>query len=231
MRCAVKYFLLTLLMLALGAQPLRADEPESYKFDFGAGVGMSGYLGDANQSNMLKHIGFDGNVSFRWLANNRFAVRGMLNVLTLSGNTADFDNVLPGGVNYSFKSTVFDLGARAEFNFFPFGIGETYKKLRRWTPYLALGLGCAVASSGGSTSAALSLPMGVGVKFKVRPRFNMAVEFDMTKVFGDHVDGSELSDLYTIKSSFLKNTDWFSTFGISFSYEFGPRCVVCHRID
>lgn len=214
-----------------GAAMLHAEEAESYKFDIGAGVGMSGYLGDANESNLFHKPGFDGNVSFRWLASNRFALRTMLNVATLSGNTADFENALPGGAQYEFTSTVFDLGARAEFNFLPFGMGETYKQLRRWTPYLAVGVGCALASSDGNSAVAFSLPMAVGVKFKVRPRFNLALEFSMTKVFGDKVDGRDLNDLYTIKSSFLKNTDWFSTLGISFSYEFGPRCVVCHRID
>lgn len=228
---AAKILLIATVAALAAALPARSEEPESYKFDIGAGIGMSGYLGDANESSLFHKPGFTGNVSFRWLASNRFAVRGILSAATLSGNTADFDNALPGGVNYSFTSTVFDLGARAEFNFLPYGIGETYKRLRRWTPYLAVGLGAALASAEGSTSVAMSLPMAFGVKFKVRPRFNLAVEFAMTKVFGDHVDGAQLSDLYTIKSSFLKNTDWFSTLGISFSYEFGPRCVVCHRID
>ena len=41
----------------------------------------------------------------------------------------------------------------------------------------------------------------------------------------------ELTDLYQIKSSFLKNTDWYSTLTFSISYEFGRRCVTCHRID
>ena len=53
----------------------------------------------------------------------------------------------------------------------------------------------------------------------------------MTKVFGDNVDSRELTDLYQIKSSFLKNTDWYSTLMFSVSYEFGERCVTCHRID
>ena len=53
----------------------------------------------------------------------------------------------------------------------------------------------------------------------------------MTKVFGDKVDGKYLTDLYGIKSSFLKNTDWYSTLTVGISYEFGPRCATCHRID
>ena len=77
----------------------------------------------------------------------------------------------------------------------------------------------------------MRMPMGFGVKFKARPRLNLGLEFTMTKVFGDNVDSRELTDLYQIKSSFLKNTDWYSTLTFSISYEFGRRCVTCHRID
>ena len=52
----------------------------------------------------------------------------------------------------------------------------------------------------------------------------------MTKVFSDHVDGA-LADLQTIKSSFLKNTDWYSNISISLTYEFGKRCATCHYVD
>ncbi len=53
----------------------------------------------------------------------------------------------------------------------------------------------------------------------------------MPMVCGDMGDGPGLSDPYLIKSSFLKNTDWYSALTFSVSYEFGKRCVACHRID
>jgi hypothetical protein len=53
----------------------------------------------------------------------------------------------------------------------------------------------------------------------------------MTKVFNDHVDGKELSDLTTIKSSFVKNNDWYSRFAVSLTYEFGKRCETCHYVE
>lgn len=204
---------------------------ETYKFDIGAGIGMSGYLGDANESNMFAHPGVGLNASFRYLVNTRWAFRGLLTAASLSGTTADMDNVLPEGKVYDFKSWVYDLGARAEFNFFNYGIGESYKQLSRISPYLSLGLGVAMSRTGGDNFVAMTLPMGFGVKFKLRPRVNLGMEFTMTKVFGDHLDSSELKDLYKIKSSFLKNTDWYSTLAVSISYEFGERCVTCHRID
>ncbi len=206
-------------------------QPEEYKFDLGAGLGLSGYLGDANDSKLFSHPGVGGNVSFRYLINTRFAIRGLLNVASLSGSTADMENVIPSPEPIDFKATAYDLQARGEFNFFNYGIGETYKRLTRISPYLALGLGVSLAGVAGDTHVAMTLPMAFGVKYKVKPRLNLALEFSMTKVFGDKVDGPGLSDPYLIKSSFIKNTDWYSMLTFSVSYEFGRRCVACHRID
>lgn len=215
-------------LVALAAPRLQAQE-ETYRFDVGAQVGMAGYLGDAS-SNIFGHPGFSGGVSWRYLPDARWAVRALLNVMSLSGDTADMDDVLPGQAQYSFKSTAYDLGGRVEFNFFSYGIGESYKKLRRWSPYLTVGLGVTLATCGGENAFGVNIPMGAGIKYKLRERWNLGLEFTMTKVFSDHVDG-ELSDLYQIKSSFIKNTDWYSNISVSVTYEFGKRCSTCHYVD
>lgn len=215
--------------MAFGAVTLKAQETP-YKFDIGFSAGMSGYAGEAS-SNVFSHPGFAAEASFRYLPTSRWAVKGALGVSTVSGNTADMDNVLPGGAQYSFNSTVADLGARVEFNFFSYGIGETYKRMRRWSPYLTLGLGVTMASCDGNTAFGPNIPMGAGIKFKLKERLNLNVEFVMTKVFNDHIDGKDLSDLATIKSSFLKNNDWYSHFSVGISYEFGKRCETCHYVD
>lgn len=203
----------------------------TYKFDIGAQLGMSGYIGEANGSNIFKHPGFDGELSFRYIGNTRWAIRGIFSTFGLSGNTADVDNYLPGGAEYSFSSQVFDLGARGEFNFFPYGIGETYKKLRRWTPYITVGIGLALARTGGRSFAAPTIPMGFGFKYKLAERWNLGLEFTMTKAFNDHFDSSELADLNQIKVDFYKNTDWYSRITLGISYEFGRRCETCHYVD
>lgn len=220
-----------ILIAALAGASRAGAQTAPYKFDIGAQVGMSGYLGDANTSNLMKHPGFDGEASFRYIANARMAVRGVFAVLGLSGNTADMADILPDQAQYSFTSTVYDLGARFEFNFLPYGIGETYKKLKRITPYLTLGVGVCMSSSGGETSLAPTIPMGVGVKFKMSERWNLGAEFTMTKAFGDKLDGPVLNDLNGIKTAFYRNTDWFSRITIGISYEFGKRCETCHYVD
>lgn len=207
-------------------------ETDSYKFDVGVGLGMSGYLGDANQSFVFAHPGFAATLSGRYLfPDNRWTLRTVFTTASLKGSTSDLAGVIPPGAPIDFKSQIYDLGVRGEANFFPYGFGETYKRLKRWTPYLALGIGVTLASCEGSTFTAVSIPMAVGVKYKLRPRLNLALEWCMTRTTGDHIDGPNLSDLYQIKSEFLKNCDWHSSLTVTLTYEFGKRCVTCHRVD
>ncbi len=220
-----------LITIILCASAIYAEAQESlYKFDFGASLGMSGYLGDANTSSIFKHPGFTADINSRYVMNTRWAFSAMLGVQSLSGNSADMENVLPGNATYSFKATTFDLGVKAEFNFFAYGIGETYKRLSRISPYLTLGVGMSVSSCDG-TFVAPTIPMGFGVKYKLNPRLNLNAEFSMTKVIGDKVDGPILNDLTGIKTSFIKNTDWYSRLTIGITYEFGERCETCHYVD
>ena len=202
-----------------------------YKFDIGAQLGMSGYIGDANRSNPFAHPGFDGEISMRYLPDTRWALRAVLSTFSLSGDTRDMSDVLPSGAAYSFSAQAYELSVRGEFNFLPYGIGETYKRLRRWSPYLTVGVGAALSASGGSTTVVPTVPMGAGIKCKATPRLNLGLEFTMTKAFGDHIDGAELADLNGIKTAFYKNTDWYSRLTIGVSYEFGPRCETCHYVE
>lgn len=224
--------ILTVIMLSLTALTghVSAQQIAPYKFDFGGGLGMSGYLGDAS-TNIFGHPGFTADLGARYILDTRWAFRASLSTTGLSGDTSDLTDVLPDGAHYSFTSQVWDLSVRGEFNFFGYGIGETYKRLRRWTPYLALGIGVSMATSGGNTAVAPSLPIAFGIKFKLKERINLHAEFSMTKVFSDHVDGRDLADLNQIKTDFYKNTDWFSRFTVGISYEFGKRCETCHYVD
>lgn len=224
------YIIALVAVTVMAALPLRAQD-ETYKFDIGGGLGLGAYMGDANESNPFHRPGLTVQAGMRYQIDARWALRGVFTTSHVSGDTSDFDNALPGGEQYEFASQTYDLGVRGEFNFFSYGIGETYKRLRRWSPYLSVGIGCTLASCSGATSVAVSLPMAFGIKYKIKPRLNLTAEFCMTKVLGDKVDGQNLKDLYQIKSSFIKNTDWLSGLVVSVTYEFGKRCETCHYVD
>lgn len=223
-----RHIIVALLLLPVLAFLPKAHAQEDYRFDIGAGIGMTGYLGDANTANLWRNPGFDGELLFRYIVNPRWGLKTNFYVGTLRGNTEQMTNVMPGGENYKFSTTVFELGELAEFNFFNYGIGETYRKLKRFTPYIAAGLGFNYWSVQGTSGFAFNIPMGLGVKYKVSERVNLGLEFLMKKVFTDKLDGPQLDDPYQIKSSFIKNTDWYSTLTFTVTYEFSKRCAVCH---
>lgn len=229
---SIPRFWCTVLVVALAfiARPL-CHAQEDYRFDFGGGVGMTGYLGDANTANLLQNPGWDAELFFRYIFNPRIAIKSNLYVGGLRGNSEQMTNVFPDGQNFKFSTTFYELGELFEFNFFEYGIGETYRKLKRVTPYITAGLSLTMWSVDKSFFAGFTIPMGIGVKYKANERLNLGLEFLMKKVFSDRLDGVALEDPYTIKSSFAKNTDWYSTLTLTISYDFSKRCAQCNYKD
>lgn len=219
--------ILTAIMLLVGMAAVAVAQ--DYRYEIGGGLGASGYLGDVNKGNVLKNQGLAGGLVFRYLPSTRWAVKAHLDVSNLSGNSAENNMAFPEGMAYSFSSTVCGVGGQIEFNFLNYGIGATYLKLKRITPYLTIGLGAELAFAEGQTGFAMNIPMGMGVKYKVKERLNIGFELTMRKSLGDKVDG--LSDLNGIKHSFAKNTDWYSVAMFTVSYEFGKRCKTCHYVE
>ncbi len=215
---------LAILLLAPGKAAAQTD----YRFDIGGGLGMSGYLGDANTSSLLSSPGWDAELFLRYIANPRLALKTNLYVGGLRGNSANMTNVLPDNATYKFSTTFYEIGEMGEFNFFNYGIGERYRKLKRVTPYITAGLGLMFWSVDGKAGCTLDIPMGIGVKYKLNKRVNLGAEFLMKKTLSDKIDGENLKDPYQIQSSFMKNTDWVSTFTFTISYEFSERCKVCN---
>lgn len=222
----VNRLLLATLLLLAAVPAMHAQE--DYRFDFGAGLGMTGYLGDANTSNLYQNPGWDAELFLRYIINPRLGLKTNFYVGGLRGNSEQMTNVFPDGKNFKFSTTFYELGELFEFNFFEFGIGETYRKLKRITPYITAGLSATLWTVEKSVYAGFTIPLGIGVKFKANKRLNLGLEFLMKKVFSDRLDGVELEDPYTIKSSFAKNTDWYSTLTLTISYEFSKRCATCH---
>ena len=217
-----------LLVLISALTPVESKAQEDYRFETGAGAGMTGYLGDANTANLWSNPGWDFEALFRYMLNPRWAFKTNFYTGSLSGDSSKMTNVFPDGNTYKFSTTFYELGEMAEFNFFNFGMGETYRKLKRISPYITAGVGLTLWNVDGKTGAAFNIPLGAGVKFKLSERWNLGFEFMMKKTFTDKLDGEALEDPYGIKSSFMKNTDWYSTMSVTISYEFSKRCAVCN---
>ena len=217
---------LAVIMLMIAT--LMAAQAQEYRFEAGGAIGMSGYLGDANNANLLKKPRYVAGGLFRYIINSRMALKANLLTAKISGNSANLANTYPDAQTYAFSSQLYDLGAQFEFNFLNYGIGSKYLKLKRISPYLTLGLGATLATGDGDAFT-LNVPMGVGVKYKLSERLNIGLEFTMRKTFSDELDG--LKDLNGITSGFAKNTDWYSFTMISITYEFSKRCRTCHYVE
>lgn len=220
-----KSLFITLLML-LAVLPVGAQQ---YKYEVGPTLGMTGYLGEANNGNLFKHPSVTGGGIFRYIHNSRWAFKANLNYANIRGDSGKDETQYPDGIDYSFTSNMIDLGLTAEFNFLNYGSGPAYKKLKPISPYMVAGVGFVFAICDGHNQASFTIPIGIGVKYKYKERWNIGFEFTMRKEFSDRIDG--LSDLFGIKHSFAKNTDWYSFAMFTVGYEFGKRCIKCNYIE
>ena len=202
---------------------------QQYKYEVGPLLGMTGYLGDANNGNLFKHPSYTVGGLFRYNHNSRWAFKANLNYANIRGDSKNDENKYPDGIDYDFTSSLIDVGFTAEFNFLNFGRGPMYKKLKPISPYMVAGVGFVFAICDGHNQASFTIPFGIGVKYKYKDRLNMGFEFTMRKEFSDRIDG--LSDLNGIKHSFAKNTDWYSFAQFSVTYEFGKQCIKCNYIE
>lgn len=220
----------SLLVISLLLLLVVLDAPaQQYKYEVGPSLGLTGYLGDVNNSNLFKHPGITGGAMFRYVHNSRWAFKANLNYASISGNSKDIDMKFPEGQEYDFSSSLIDLGFTAEFNFLNYGRGPTYKKYKPISPYMVAGVGFVFAISNGHNQASFTIPVGIGVKYKFKDRLNLGFEFTMRKEFSDRID--HLSDLFGIKHSFAKNSEWYSFAMFTVTYEFGKRCVKCNYIE
>jgi len=222
----MKKSLFILLLLCLATLPVMAQQ---YKYEVGPTLGMTGYLGESNNGNLFKHPSFTVGGIFRYIHNSRWAFKAYLNYANIRGDSMYDESWYPDGANYKFSSHLIDLGLTAEFNFLNYGIGPTYKKYKRISPYMVAGVGFVFAICDGHNQASFTIPLGIGVKYKLKDRMSLGFEFTMRKEFSDRIDGN--SDLFDIKHSFAKNTDWYSFAMFSVSYEFGKRCIKCNYIE
>ena len=86
---------------------------------------------------------------------------------------------------------------------------------------------------GGSACGALNLPIGVGVKYKMRPRLNIGLEWTMRFSTSDNLDDTgrttTLQHPYGIKSVGLKNKDCYSFTMLYVTYDLSPKYRKCNN--
>ncbi len=231
--------LLTASVMVL-ALPLMAQD-EEYRMEVGGALGTDFYLGDVN-STPFANPSVAGAFLWRRNFNPRMGLKANLAVAHLRG--ASGNRFIPadaatagaeGGeaVSVDFKRSVLDLGVQYEMNLLGYGLGHEYQDVHRFAPYVAIGVGCTVAMGGGEDAAlGFNIPLGVGVKYKLKHRVNLGVEWSFRFTTTDKLDEggqATLADPYNVKSSGFKNKDAYSLFMVFLTYDISPKCKECRN--
>lgn len=216
-----------IFLLLLPFTSFAQDEPE-YRMEVGGGLGLVAYEGDFN-ANLLKGMQPMGALTAKYRMNPRMAWAANLGVGKLKGSSEHVDTWYPELRDnpIEFSSTLVYLDLRYEYNFWAFGTGREYHGARPFTPFVALGAGLACVKPDESV-VAFQVPIGLGVKYKLRDRMNLTAEWMMHFSGSDCLDG--IKDPYGIESSGLfKNTDCYSTFQLTLTYDFWAKCKTCNN--
>ena len=217
-----------LLLLAVTGTAQAQTEPE-YRLEVGAGIGAVTYLGDFN-GNIFRDMQPMGSLLAKYRLDPRRALALNVSYGKLKGSSTNEKSYYPDLADYSFSTSLVDVGVRFEYNFWPFGTGQEYRGAKRLTPYIYIGMGATIAKcdQADNTEVAFNVPLGGGVKYKLGDRVNLGVEWTIHFTSSDKLDG--VKGPYGIKSSGLfKNTDCYSQLRVSVTYDLWAKCRTCHN--
>lgn len=218
--------MVVLLVSSLG---MWAQEDEEYRMEIGAGIGVTGYLGDFNPS-LTKNLQPSASIVLRRNFNPYMGLKAQLGYGKMKGKASDVETYYPEyvGSEYEFDNTLVDLSVTYEYNFWPYGTGREYRGAKPLTPYITIGLGGTFVKGTEKNVFTANIPLGVGVKYKIAPRLNLGFEWAVHFSLSDELDG--VKDSYMVKSSgAFKNTDCYHTLQVSLTYSFMPKCRTCHN--
>ncbi len=222
--------LVTLLMLC-ATLTASAQQDDEYLMEIGGGVGMVSYQGDFN-GKITSGMQPAGAIVWRRLLNPYmgFRVTGMMG--KLKGDATRVETYYPDETTraYSFDRSLTDVSVTYEYNFWPYGTGRDYRGAKRLTPFVFGGIGATYVSGGEKKVFTANVPIGLGIKYKLKERLNVGLEWSMHFSLSDELDG--IADPYGIKSSgAFKNTDCYSGLMLTLTYSFKSKCRTCNNDD
>lgn len=222
--------LVTLLMLC-ATLTASAQQDDEYLMEIGGGVGMVAYQGDFN-GKITSGMQPAGAIVWRRLLNPYmgFRVTGMMG--KLKGDATRVETYYPDETTraYSFDRSLTDVSVTYEYNFWPYGTGRDYRGAKRLTPFIFGGIGATYVSGGEKKVFTANVPLGLGIKYKLKERLNVGLEWSMHFSLSDELDG--MADPYGIKSSgAFKNTDCYSGLMLTLTYSFKSKCRTCNNDD
>lgn len=191
--------------------------------DYGIFGGISSYLGDINPSRLFYSPLPAGGIFYRYNFHPRHALRADLLMGGLRGNDLDFKNDFQQNRAASFTGSTGEMVLQFEFNFLPY---TTAGKLWDWSPYFAAGAGVALIISP-ELSVQPVIPFSGGIKVNVYKNMGLELEYGFRKSFYDNFDGLKDELIDPDDYAWLHNNDWYSFFGIGFTWKIYNRLAGC----
>ena len=194
-----------LLFLLLSITCRSFVHAQDSNWEIGLMAGGAGYMGDLNQNHPLKVSGFSGGVYGKRNFNQYLGVRLNYNYGQISGRDSESNNAQFRDRNLSFNTSLNELSALVDFNFFNFKLGGG---TRRFTPYIFTGAGFVafkptvkydgdtyrldrLATEGqedGYKNVVLTIPYGVGLRYNYKDTWSVFTELGYRTPLTDYID-------------------------------------------
>lgn len=220
---------LTIWIGLMTSMVIHAQDDPQYRMEIGAGVGMVSYEGDFN-GNVFGNMQPMASVLWRYNFDPYKDLRASISYGKLKGDSKDSKTYYPDYADapYSFNNNVVDVSLVFEYNFWPYGTGRDYRGAKRLTPYIYGGLGATSVSGGSKSVFTANVPIGIGVKYKIKERLNVGLDWGIHFSLSDELDG--VKDPYRVQSSgAFKNTDCYSMLQLTLTYSFKAKCRTCNK--
>ena len=276
----MKKFLFAILV-SIFAVPQLGAQSLGEKSELGFILGGSYYTGELNRMGHFRQVSPAAGIIYRYNVHPRLALRGTVFGGHIMGDDAKSKNEFEQNRNLSFKSPLIEGAFGIEFNYMTYATGRLFGERYWYTPYMIVqlsafyfnpkaelngqwyelqplgteGQGTSLSSRSQYSRVQVSVPMGLGVKFNVRKKVQISLEYGARLTFtdylddvrGTYVDPVELAAINgnvaaTLSDRSLNSTgvngrnvgarrgdgafrDWYSFFGIGITFKLGQRPV------
>ena len=205
-----------------------AYSQEGYRYEFGAGGGLSTYTGDVSR-NMLAPPSAEGSLFFRYNKTQRWAYNIEYNKGKTRGDSKDLNIMLPDGAiaERSFINDYHSLDLTIEGSFFPYPKQKKVENSSDITPYYFVGLGvkryttqAVVGNIMNHSSYVIAVPLGVGIKWKLANNWGLQYQMKIEKLMSDKFDG--INNPYSFDQAItIHRQDFLYLNTVSLYYSFG----------
>ena len=232
-----KHIFLTIFLFVSGATGFAQGFKTAAEFGFYGGG--SYYLGDLNPAKHFVYSKPAFGAIFRYNLTRRYSLRLTASYGNVYGNDADADDAFQVQRNLSFKSDILELAFGVELDWFEYNINNMKHPI---TPYFFYeiaffkmnptaelngedytlqnlgteGQGTTLSDKEPYKLNQISVPLGIGLKFNLRPRMAISIEYGIRKTFTDYLD--DVSGNYV-------DPDMLAAFNGSLAAEFSDRSV------